>query len=557
MAVLLWGLTSALLSAEPALRLLIVDQDGSSGAGTHTWSQNGNPDDFRIMTAGSTVAGYTYTCSTNPDVSYTMEDFILSADTPDGLYVQANSTLRGYRNSVTGNATLSQPLWLGYDLTLVDGTENTYEFKPSTTVLPESASLTDFASQKGYVAVLGLKAKVTTIEELHLGGNARIVHFGGVSEDTVFELAGNIYVEGDNNAFYGNTIYGTVGDRSLNITANIYGSADKTLIVTGFSENTSNYLQLSGDNTNYHGNWDIEGSNFYLANAVNSLGTGDVALNSYQMTNGGDTFTVHSTLIFGENADQFDHVAFSNNVTGEGRVFKVGTSTMIMSGEKTYTGDTHIVAGTLELQTSLSSETLYVGPAASLNITNVVPVDATTVQGYTLENLTLYTGSYLNLTITDANALPTIINGNITLTDDSTDLKSMFGEGGSQADLLSKLGLSLSSDVLDVNHKVHITLTYTGLDAEELVLELFQSEDTQGLLSMQEALELDQEMLDDGWTTEVQGNKLVAKKSGKDPDPKPPVPPATAEVPEPGTFVLFLFGIFLLFRRGNTNGRVK
>ncbi|HDF2330307.1 TPA: autotransporter outer membrane beta-barrel domain-containing protein [Morganella morganii] len=124
-------------------------------------------------------------------------------------------------------------------------------------------------------------------------------------------------------------------------------------------------------NTNIHG-WDgksltkagqgtliLTGDNTYTGSTVISDGT-------LQLGNGGTTGSVagnidnSGTLVFNRN----DDITYSHVVSGNGSVIKTGDNTLTLTGNNTYTGDTAISAGTLQIGNGLLSGSV------SGNITN-------------------------------------------------------------------------------------------------------------------------------------------------------------------------------------------
>ncbi|NDB61753.1 hypothetical protein EB001_25425, partial [bacterium] len=156
-----------------------------------------------------------------------------------------------------------------------------------------------------------------------------------------------------------------------------------------------------------------------------------------------------------ENSDSlvfyvYPTTTISRNISGSKQLVKYGTGRLVLSGAKTYTGNTTIDAGTLELQgTGLGSGT-YNGTITNNGTLILSPTTSQTLAGnisgsgsiHTLNNLTLsgnntftgdlscsvkYLGNPVQLDLTNSNAAG---NGNIIITGYSDYTRSSLNFSG-------------------------------------------------------------------------------------------------------------------------------
>ena len=176
---------------------------------------------------------------------------------------------------------------------------------------------------------------------------------------TVGEISGN-------STSYLTTTAWTVGSR--NTTANFAG------VITGNSitkVGTGTWI-LSGDNT-YPGTTTISGGALQIGAGGNSglLGTGNV--------------TDNAALVF----NRFDSVICSNPISGTGSLTQAGAGVLMLTAANTYSGATHVTAGTLALTNAAS-----IANSTNINLSNggIFDVSGTTSHAMTLSSGKMISG---------------------------------------------------------------------------------------------------------------------------------------------------------------------
>lgn len=217
-----------------------------------------------------------------------------------------------------------------------------------------------------------------------------------LSSTANLSINNNITVNGD-------PIFNITNGTTTTINGNI---TDGTVLSTGSSlpgdvvVAGGGTLELKGNNT-YTGGTEIQSGTLKLSdNGV--LGGGNYTQN---IANQG-------TIDFSASADQ----VISGNITGTGNLIKNGTGTLSLAGNNSYTGDTNINLGVLNLNGTLDSPNIN-------------------VNGGTLNNNSggINTNSTINLT-----------SGNVNINENQT-IQSLNGQGGT-VNLANSKSLSLTND---------------------------------------------------------------------------------------------------------------
>ncbi|MEO5914395.1 MAG: autotransporter-associated beta strand repeat-containing protein [Luteolibacter sp.] len=149
--------------------------------------------------------------------------------------------------------------------------------------------------------------------------------------------------------------------------------------VTGVISNTLGVLSLTKSNS----------STWTLTNANTYTGTTTVSAGTLQIGNGGTSGSIPSTAAVVDNAtlafNRSDSLTVANIISGAGVVVQAGTGTTTLSGANTYTGNTIVNAGTLEITSSYlenSADVLIAaGGKLQLSFAGTDTVDELTIAG--------------------------------------------------------------------------------------------------------------------------------------------------------------------------------
>jgi autotransporter-associated beta strand protein len=201
----------------------------------------------------------------------------------------------------------------------------------------------------------------------------------------VFTLAGDNTYSGTTTISAGTLQIGAGGAGSfgsgavVNNGALVFDGADTTTVSNAISGTgtltvtAGDILALTGNNT-YSGTTIINGTLQIGGNSTTgTLGTGLV-------TNNGQLYFLRS-----------DAVTVANVISGSGEVGKGGSNTVTMSGANTYTGETNVFAGVLDITGSIASQVVNVN-GGSLRVDGAAIANTATVTLGGTGNLTL-TGS--------------------------------------------------------------------------------------------------------------------------------------------------------------------
>jgi outer membrane autotransporter protein len=242
------------------------------------------------------------------------------------------------------------------------------------------------------------------------GPAAKLVTLSGGT----FDFSQTTGPNGDNKVSAGSIAgagYFVLGSNNLTV-----GALNSSTEVSGVISGTGGSLTKVGSGTLI-----LSGANSYDGGTIISAGT-------LQIGNGGT-----SGLVLGNIADnatlafnRSDAMTYAGVVSGSGRITKLGSGALILSGVNTYTGATTVSAGALSVNGSIASSAVTVASGATLNGTGTV--GATTIQnGGTLApgnsigtltvngNLSLASGSIYNVEISPAASDRTNVSGTASL----------------------------------------------------------------------------------------------------------------------------------------------
>ncbi len=228
----------------------------------------------------------------------------------------------------------------------------------------------------------------------------------------------------------GNTQLDTAGPMRLGNTVNVDGAltvaGNNSLILDGqlngngtLRKTGANDLSLTGSANTFSGMIDLQGGSLTTAgnNALGQNATANVAaganlfitnLARLASLNGNGTVTVSNgnNLTIGANGANSN---FGGQLNGMGRLTKLGTGSLTLSGVNGLTGMTSVDAGSLRVDGSLASTEIYVNNGASLGGAGSIAGDVTVMGGASLNavggntlsvgSLKLYGNSTLNASL--------------------------------------------------------------------------------------------------------------------------------------------------------------
>ncbi|MEI6486416.1 MAG: autotransporter-associated beta strand repeat-containing protein [Sphingomonadales bacterium] len=379
---------------------------------------------------------------------------------------------------------LANAVVLGAGTTTVDvlGNGKTYNSDGTTTTSGTTLTLGGVVSGAGALNVAGL-------------GNIALNGANSYSGGTTLGFASTAFVGSD-------SAFGT-GNVTLNLAAGIFNNSGaihtlaNNLTLTSaayFGGTTGSNLTLNGTLSGAGGVTKF-GPNTLTLNAANSYGDAtslfggtiavgnNTALSSGTLTMAGGTTLVAATSgltvansIFMQNNANLDSGAgvftLSGPISGNGGFTKQGSGELILTGNSSITGASTVTTGTLSVNGTLSNASLALGvnSGATLNGTGTIAGTATLADGatlkvggsgnglFTLGNLTLSNGSFVNFDLGAANVLGgplndrVVVNGNLVL---DGLLNVSQSSGGGAAFTLGIYNLfsynTLTNNGLDVN----------------------------------------------------------------------------------------------------------
>jgi outer membrane autotransporter protein len=196
----------------------------------------------------------------------------------------------------------------------------------------------------------------------------------------------------------GNVTLGSATLTVQNVTDTSYGgviSGTGGLIKAG-----AGTLTLSGMNA-YTGTTTITGGTLSVS-AGSNLGSGDLALNGGALENTA-TFSTAKNVVLGASGGTFltdagTTLTVSGAVSGTGALIKSGAGALTLSGAETYSGQTLVTAGTLNITGALASQSYNIYSGASLTFSDAFSLTGTLKNNgtVTVSNLSLLSGSILS-----------------------------------------------------------------------------------------------------------------------------------------------------------------
>ena len=371
---------------------------------------------------------YTGTTKIDADSTLSIADGAFIGDS-SGLIMENDATL-----SLTGATTVTQGITLDNGTsTIATGTNNVTLSgdiidgvgDPGVLVKTGSGTLT-LSGTNSFSGGINLNAgavSVATADNLSTGDVA-------MADGTSLILSGsdtfanniNITGSGTVDSAAANELSGDLSD----------GGSAGTLVKTG-----AGTLTLSGDNSDLSGGIDVNVGAISVA-AANNLGTGTVALadGTSLILSDSDTFTNHITITGSGTFDSADNNELSGVIAdggSAGTLIKTGAGVLTLSGVNTYTGGTHIEAGTI----SVAAAT---GLGSNVSGNTITMDDGTTLQVTAADSF----HQDLNLTGTDTFDIGA---NNVIFTGDITGAGSVVKDGSGQLILTGAAGYTGNTDI--------------------------------------------------------------------------------------------------------------
>lgn len=161
---------------------------------------------------------------------------------------------------------------------------------------------------------LSLKG-AASVTELHMAGG--ILSDGYTNRSAPVSLAGTVYVDAATSVTVDN------GTTSMVISAALIGSNALTINTT----NTTSTLTLSGNGTQFSGDWFINGNSKLIAGGTGSLGSGNISVASgaslnlnYDLSNSTGSLTLNGILVL-DQALTFGEVTIAGQSLDAGRTY--------------------------------------------------------------------------------------------------------------------------------------------------------------------------------------------------------------------------------------------
>ncbi len=273
------------------------------------------------------------------------------------------------------------------------------------------------------------------------GGNATIDTTGGnislsgnlTGSGTLNKVGSGILLLSGTNSVLGSLIVdgGTVQIPAGSLTAatnyigvNGYG----TVMQTGGTNTISGALYL-GVNPGSSGTYYLDGGLLVVPSILQGSGSASLNINGGTLTGGASGATVSAPIILTSSgsAGTFNTAVYSlivaSQISGSGGLIKTGTSSLVLTAANTYTGDTTINAGVVQLVNSLALQNTTV----VLNVPNGLQFNSSLATGRGTVSIGGLSGGG-SLTLSDSNGNP--INVVITGNGDTTFSGTIGGNGG-------------------------------------------------------------------------------------------------------------------------------
>jgi len=184
-----------------------------------------------------------------------------------------------------------------------------------------------------------------------------------------FRIADNPAFIGNAGLTIGNAVVATVGNANLS-------NADKTKLMT-LTVNAGGYF-TTGETANQR---DVEISSLSGGGTVGNFVTANSTVTSILTINGG---SLTSSTTFSGSIVDTDSTTFTGSTNGKIALVKSGSTTQILSGANTYTGNTTVSAGTLLINGSTGASAFAVNGSGTLGGNGTIGGSVTIASGGTL-----------------------------------------------------------------------------------------------------------------------------------------------------------------------------
>lgn len=303
-------------------------------------------------------------------------------------------------------------------------------------------------------AGLDINGKKQTITSLHgAAGSSLNLNGGELSINQGGQSLGSLSGAGALN-LNGGELNVSGANQSLSATTNIADSATATL------DNTQG---LGSGEINLAGHLNLSGANGVLANQMNGNGTlslqdgAQVTLTNTAQAFGGDIHVADGTQLTAQGAgtlgtanlvddgtlvlDTASDWTLTNAISGTGGLNKTGAGTLFVGEGQTYSGDTHVDQGALQVNGRLASTgNVYVGQAGTLKGTDNSSIAGSVVNDGVIDLTSNTPGN--NLTI----------DGNYTSHDGKLWLNSDLADDNAAHDQLTVKGNTSGNTQVTVNN---------------------------------------------------------------------------------------------------------
>jgi autotransporter-associated beta strand protein len=448
---------------------LTADAMTFSGSKTTTLSGNGfsltGPYGVTIQNGQGVVFGTTgtgnYSGTTYVDDDAVLKAGAVNAWSPLSQHILANGTLdlSGFNQTigslsgdgyVTNSGTAAAVLTTGGDNTdtwfsgiFQDGAGKTGFTKTGTGVM----TLTGQSTNSGPTMVADGVLRAGTIDALS-SKSALTVQSGATFDlngydQTVMSLSGGGTVtagmfntlkpgaRGEGEYYYPTSLTVTGSDSSTFSGVLEDGTGQLRLFKSG-----SGTLSLSGINT-YSGGTEIQQGTLSINNGQ-AVGSGDIFMqDGTTLAFTGTNYTLANNIVFtGLSDPAFDtgpgNITLSGVISGAGDLSKLGAGTLILNGTNTYTGNTFVDVGTLEVNGSIQSSVLTtvasgatlsgvgtIGAINALNGSTISPGNAANPYGtlYSIGPAVMAPGSRFSVSVSPGGANSALdVNGTANIT---------------------------------------------------------------------------------------------------------------------------------------------